>query len=225
MNMNTLIVGGTSGLGLEIARREAEERDVIITGRHDPDVSFAEYREFDLAKKNLPNKIGEFVLGLPRIDSLIYTAGFYQEGRITDLDDEAIETMMNVGGRALIYFSRELLRKQDELDEVVTMTSTSQFTPRELEPVYNFVKAGVGHFTNALSLDSRVEKARVIAPGGMDTDFWEGSGKNTSDMLDPGWVADQVMELRREAARYVFAKIPRASSGTSEHVEIIETRP
>ena len=224
MNMNTLIVGGTSGLGLEIAKRESEQRGVIVTGRHDPDVSFAEYKEFDLAKENLSARIGELVLSLPEVGSLVYAAGYFQEGRITDLDDAEIETMMSVGGRALLFFARDILKKQEQLDEVVTITSTSQFTPRELEPVYNFVKAGAGHFTNALSLDERIGKARVIAPGGMNTDFWKDSGKDTADMLDPAWVAEQVMDLRQKDDAYIFAKIPRTNNGMPAHVEIIEAR-
>lgn len=222
--MSTLIVGGTSGLGAEIAKRESEYRDVIVTGRHDPNPNFAQYREFDLAKENLSERIGEFVLGLPDIGTLVYSAGFFQKGRISDLDDESIETMTNIGFRALVYFSRELLKKQDELGEIVTITSTSQFTPRELEPVYCAVKAAAGQLTNSLSLDRRVGKARVIAPGGMNTNFWKDSDVDMSGGLDDVWVAEQVMSLRGRDDRYLFAKIPRPNGDTPPQVEIIEAR-
>jgi short-subunit dehydrogenase len=221
--MNTLIVGGTSGLGLEIARNEAElGNEVIVTGRHDPKVGFAEYREFDLSKDNLPARIGEFVMNLPTVNSLVYAAGYYQEGRITDLSDEDVDAMINVGGRALIFFTKKLLDKQNELDELVTVTSTSQWTPRELEPVYNFVKAGAGHYSHGQALDERIGKTLVVGPSGMDTEFWNGVDKDTSKMMKPEWVAKRVMELRQRDDKYIFAKILGATGVLPQRVEVVE---
>lgn len=221
--MNTLIVGGTSGLGLEIARSEAAlGNNPVITGRHDPSVRFAEYREFDLTTCNLPAKIGEFVTNLPTINSLVYAAGYYQEGRITDLSDDEIDSMIDVGGRGLIFFVKKLLEKQDRLDELVTITSTSHWTPRELEPVYNFVKAGAGHYSHGQSLDSRIGKTLVVGPSGMDTEFWSGVQKNTSNMMRPEWVAQRVMELRQRDDKYIFTKILGANGNLPKRVEIVE---
>jgi short-subunit dehydrogenase involved in D-alanine esterification of teichoic acids len=55
MEKHNLIVGGTSGLGLELARNmSVNDEQAIVTGRHDPNVDFAEYRHFDLAGDHLP---------------------------------------------------------------------------------------------------------------------------------------------------------------------------
>ncbi len=223
--MNTLIIGGTSGLGLELARNMSGEGErPIIAGRHDPLVNFAEYREFDLAGGNLPVRIGEFVTKLPPIKALVYAAGFYQEGRITDLSDEQVDEMVDVGGRGLMFFVKKLLEKQDRLDELITITSTSQWTPREREPVYNFVKAGAGHYSHGQSLDRRVGKTLVIGPSGMATEFWDDTEKDTSAMMRPDWVAARIMELRQRDETYVFAKILGASGDLSDRVVIEELR-
>lgn len=219
--MNNLIIGGTSGLGLELAREiSSNDENVIITGRHNPNVGFADYREFDLSADNLPARIGEFVTDLPPIKSLIYAAGFYQEGRITDLEDNQIDTMIDVGGRGLIFFVKKILEKQDLLDELVTITSTSQWTPRELEPVYNFVKAGAGHYSHGQSLDSRIAKTLVVGTSGMATEFWDGTGKDTSNMMKPNWVAKEVNKLRDTNENYTFAKILGANGDLPNRVEI-----
>lgn len=221
--MNTLIVGGTSGLGLEIARNENSlGNNVIITGRQDPKVEFAEYREFELTKNNLPARIGEFVMNLPTINSLVYAAGYYQEGRITDLGDDEVDSMIDVGGRGLIFFVKKLLEKQGQLNELVTITSTSQWTPREYEPVYNFVKAGAAHYSHGQSLDPRIGKTLVVGPSGMNTKFWNGTEKDTSNMMRPEWVAQRISELRQRDDRYIFAKILGATGTLPRRVEIIE---
>lgn len=222
-NMNTLIVGGTSGLGLELAKKLSAEGNVIVTGsgKHVPDDESLEFRKLDLKERNLPRRMGEFVMSLPQIDTTVYAAGYYQEGRVTDLGDEEIEQMIDVGGRGLIYLMKSLLEKQGSLKELITVTSTSQWTPRKLEPIYNFVKAGAGHFSNAMAEDGQVDKVLVAGPAGMRTDFWNGVERDDLDtMLDPEWVADQIMNLRKDDFQYRFAKILRQPP----RVEIEETR-
>jgi NAD(P)-dependent dehydrogenase (short-subunit alcohol dehydrogenase family) len=136
--------------------------------------------------------------------------GYYQEGTVTDLTYEQIEEMIDVGGRGLIYMMKSLLDKQGSLKELITITSTSQWTPRKLEPIYNFAKAGAGHFSSSMAEDGRVGKVLVAGPAGMNTDFWEGVERDDLDtMLDPVWVADQIVQLREDDYKYRFAKIMR----------------
>jgi len=219
--VNSLIVGGTSGLGLELARNMSTEgSQVFVTGRKDPNVDFAEYKEFDLSVGNLPKRIGEFVTKLPTINTLVYAAGFYQEGRITDLTDEQVDEMIDVGGRGLIFFTKKILEKQNKLDELIAITSTSQWTPRELETTYNFVKAGAKHYAHGQSLDRRVGKTLVVGPSGMKSGFWKKTVKDTSSMMEPSWVAEQIMELRKLDGNYNFAKVLGAFGDLPDRVEI-----
>lgn len=221
--MNSLVVGGSSGLGLEIAKKlHVSGDEVCVTGRR---INFDEpgltYERFDLTQADLPKRIGELVMKLPEIDTFVYAAGYFQEGQITELSNEQIEEMLDVGGRGLIYFMKSILDKQNELDELITITSTSQWTPRQYEPVYNFAKAGAGHFSNAMAEDGRVDKVLVAGPAGMDTAFWDGVERDDkAEMLDPSWVAGEVIKLREDDYKYRFAKILREPP----RVEIEETR-
>ncbi len=220
--MNTLIIGGTSGLGLEIAKGFSKQGgDIYVTGRRELEETGLRYERFDLSEPNLAQRIRELVLGFPEINTLVYAAGYFQEGKVTDLSEEQIEEMIDVGGRGLIYFTRAILEKQGQLDELITITSTSQWTPRKLEPIYNFAKAGAAHFSNAMAEDGRVAKVLVAGPAGMNTAFWEGIEREDFDkMLDPSWVADEVLKLREDDYKYRFAKIMREPA----RVEIVETR-
>ena len=207
--MNTLIIGGSSGLGLALAKEFADAGDkVIVTGRKDPAVDFAEFKKFDLSQADLPAKIKAFVQDLPDIERLVYAAGYYQEGTLTDLTDEQIEEMLNVGGRGLIYFAKYLLAKQGKLSELITITSTSQWTPRKLEPIYNFVKAGGGHLSNGLAEDGRIAKVLVAGPAGMKTAFWDGIKRDDLDtMLDKEWVAQQILQAQQDDYKYKMIRI------------------
>ena len=219
--MNTLIIGGTSGLGLALAKgMQASGDEVYVTGRRALDEPALHYEAFDLSAPNLPMRLAELIAKLPQLNTLVYAAGYFQEGLVTDLSEQQIEEMIDVGGRGLIYAVQAVLSKQGQLDELVTITSTSQWTPRKLEPIYNFAKAGAAHFSNAVAEDGRIGKVLVAGPAGMDTAFWEGTGHDVSTMLDPAWVAAEVMKLRGDDYSYRFAKIMREPA----RVEVVETR-
>lgn len=220
--MATLIIGGTSGLGLKLAQAAAKAgEEVIVTGRRELKDTHIVYQKFDLTEPDLPARMKALIQSLPTITTLIYAAGYFQDGRVTDLSTDQIEEMIDVGGRGLIYAMKEILTKQDSLNELVTITSTSQWTPREREPIYNFVKAGAAHFSNAMTEDGRVSKVLVAGPAGMDTAFWDNVERDDSaDLLKPEWVANEVMSLREGTYKYRFAKILREPA----RVEIIETR-
>ena len=208
---NALVVGGTSGLGLEIARDLSEHHQVIISGRHNPHENWLEYHELDLAQgQAMSEAIGKFVMKLPEIEVFVFAPGFFQEGRVTDLSDEDIEQMIDVGSRSLVYLVREILNKQKKLNELVTITSTSEWTPRQKEPVYNFTKAAAAHFSNGLAEDGRIEKVLVAGPAGMDTPFWTDEQRaSLGELMDPADVAEAIMNLRKGDYVYRHAKILR----------------
>lgn len=118
--MNTLIMGGTSGLGLEIAKRESEHSQVMVAGRHDPALDSdgsalgyaSEFRAIDLARDPLNQNVEGFVATLPYVDNLVYAPGFYQEGHIDDLGDDEVDRMLNVCQRGLIFTVKKLLERQ-----------------------------------------------------------------------------------------------------------------
>ena len=220
--MRSLIVGGTSGLGLEIAKLlQGSGDEVIITGRKNPDVKGLQFQKFNLdLGAELSGAVDTFVSALPKIDRLFYVAGFYQEGNLTELEDQAIKNMLDVGINAPIWFVRELLQNQHEISEFVAVTSTSQWVPREKEPVYSATKSALGMFANSVSLDKRVGKVLVAGPAGMNTAFWRMTGRDTANDNDPVWVAKQIVDALKVDFNYAFVRILRNPART----EVVETR-
>ncbi len=216
---HALIVGGTSGLGLELAKKLAVDYDVILTGtgKHRPDGFDVRVCDLTGGPELGPN-IHKLVDGLPEVDLVVYAAGFVQLGTITDLEDGDIGKMACVGLVAPMLLTRELLAKQGKIPQFVAITSTSAWTPRLKEPVYTAVKAGLGMFAQSLSLDERVGKTLVAAPGGMNTPFWDGTGTDSTEFLDTAQVAQAIVEQLDGQYRYRLVKIPR-DTGRLELVE------
>lgn len=219
---NVLIVGGTSGLGYELAYLFADHyEEVLITGRTEPEKLPAncEFWDFELSKANLSREIGFTVSAMPKIDVLVYAAGWFLDGHIGTLADSDIEEMLNVGGRAYLYFVKKIIEHQGELPELIAISSTSSRVPREYEPVYNFVKAGMNLAAEALSLDPVIGRVLTIVPSGMNTRFWRNSPRDTNNMLDALWVAKQIMDLRKYPyERHLEANIFGAHGGQPDRV-------
>lgn len=220
-NQTVLIIGGSSGLGLELGLLLSSSNHVIVTGRQDPKNKQVEFRSLDLSsKEEVTKNIDEFINKIPQVDLFIYAAGFYQEGKISDLSDKNIREMINVGLVAPAILIQRILKKQKTLPGIMAITSTSQWTPRRLEPIYTAVKAGLGMLANSLSLDENIGKVLVIGPAGMNTSFWRKSPRDMSVMLNPKWVAKQTIKLYTNDFEYKFAHILREPP----RVEVIENR-
>lgn len=218
---NVLIIGGTSGLGLQMGLRLASYSQVIVTGRENPLVPDIMFKFLELGLEQDIGDITNLVSELPEIDMLVYCAGFYQQGTLTNVTQYEIENMIKVGLTSPVVISQEILMKQKQLKSFIAITSTSQWTPRLNEPVYTATKAALGMFANSLSLDRRVDKVLVAGPAGMKTDFWrEYPNRDMEGMLEPDWVAEKILEYNKGDFRYKFIRILR----DEPRVEVMEVR-
>lgn len=203
---SALIIGGSSGLGLEIAKLISNRYRVNITGRKDPREPLNFY-ELNLSKPySLSSDLDNLLNSLPKINLLVYSAGYYQEGKIDELTDEQIVDMNYVGLIAPQLILRRLIKKQGRLDGLIAITSTSQFNPREKEPVYTGVKAGLAMFAKSAALDSHIGKVLVAAPAAIKTPFWKNTDRDTKGYLDPKWVAERIVDAYNDDSYKKFAE-------------------
>jgi len=194
---NALVVGGTSGIGLELAIRLATTHRVTIVGRHDPVVQGMTYVPVRLdAVDQLPKQLDQMLASVATpVDLLVYSVGSYVEGTVAELDDEKILAITAAGLLAPQLLLQRILRAQKTLDGFIAITSSSQWRPREKEPIYSAVKAGLGMFGLCTGLDPAVGKTLVVAPSATDTPFWDGTTRDRKGYLDPRWVADTILRL------------------------------
>lgn len=218
--MNALVIGGSSGLGLALAELLKNKYQVFVTGRKNPRKSYLHFQYLNLSE-DLIIDVDEMLDRFMPIDILVYSAGFYQDGTLDELSGYDIRIMINVGLVAPSILLSKILKKQGQLSGFIVITSTSQFTPRFREPVYTAVKAGLGMLANSVSLDPRIGKTLVVAPAGMKTNFWKGVDVSEKGiLLEPDWVAEQIMDLFQDEFKYKLARILREPP----RVEILDER-
>lgn len=218
--MSVLIVGGTSGLGLELARDFIEEGDeVVVTGRHDPQENGIEHHQLNLGQAKALEAIVGLVMKLPDIKTLVYGPSYFREGRVTELSIGQIKHINTACSEGLMVFVKKLLHKQEQLPELITITSTSPYTPQGHAPVYSAASSAAAMYSNAMEMDPDVGKVLVADPMEFVTHITNnGEGDERVSCISD--VAEKIMETRQQEYRYKSIKV----SGNPIRVEEVEER-
>ena len=215
-----LIIGGTSGLGLELANLFSRTHEVVVTGRTDSKPDNIKFYELELNSQVVSDRIHTILKEIGAIDTLVISAGFFQSGTIGELSNMQIEEMINVGLSSPIKIIKQVIDYQKTLANLLIITSTSQFIPRQKEPIYTTIKAGMGMLGASLSLDESFKKTFVVAPAGMKTNFWKNTDNDQSSYLDVNQVANEIFSQMQEKFTYRYTQIHR----NPFEVKIIENK-
>ncbi len=208
---SVLIIGGTSGLGLAIARLlHKEGHRVLVAGRKNPHQKGLAHIKLSIGSdtKTLSIDADRIVKYANPIDLFVYAAGFFQKGTLDKLDDAEIKTMVNVGLLAPALILHRILCVQKKLPGIIAITSTSQWIPRREEPVYASVKAGLAMLGHSVSLDSKIGKTLVVGPAGMDTKMLAGR-KRAGTLLNVNWVGEEIIKLYKNNFKFKLVRILR----------------
>ena len=214
MKKISVISGGSSGLGLEIADLLIKSgKNVLILGRNTEKLAAASSRlkkssrNFlaeslicNIGKEEDVRKVGEF-LGSNSflVEYLFNNAGiglFTKAHKSTAL---LIDTIFEANIKGMILLTSEILRLTPEEEEltIVNIMSTSALLGRAEETIYCAAKWGARGYTEALRTELKGSKRNIIAvyPGGMRTEFWNliGQDRDISTFMDPAEVAEKIV--------------------------------
>jgi len=203
----TLITGGTSGIGYELAKIFASNgHNLILVSRDEADLTITrnELLELgvdvqiiskDLFEKQSPfdvyNEIAEKGYD---VDILVNNAGQGQFGEFseTQIHRELAIIQLNISSLVVLtkLFLQDMLKKGR--GRILNLSSVSSKAPGPLNSVYHGTKAFVQSFTQAIATEVKDTGVTITAllPGATDTDFFNKADMQRSKVAKEGKLED-----------------------------------
>ena len=214
---SALVTGGSSGIGLAIARMLREEGyDLTLASRtrEKIETAAAELGAFAIAadmssEEDCVRVVAEHAERHGGLDVLVNSAGIGIAGTVESLQAKHIDLQLGVNLRGLLLVSREaipLLRQSRGW--IFNLASIAGTAPTPGLTVYGATKAAVIALTRSqnLELDGAGVRAVAICPGFVDTPMAEWSGLSGEEMIQPEDCAEIVRMCLRLSPR---ARIPQ----------------
>lgn len=192
-NKVALVTGGSRGLGRNEALRLAEfGSDVILTYRSKKEeaenvvneieakgqkgialqLDVSKTKSFDNFFAGLKETLSE-VWARDTFDFLVNNAGIDSFGMISEMSEEAVDSLYNVHFKGTFFFTQKALHHLSDGGRIInTSTGLARFTLPGYA-AYASMKGGIEVFTRYLAkeLGQRGITANVVAPGAIETDF------------------------------------------------------
>ena len=216
MDKAALVTGGSSGIGLEIARMlRAEGYELTLASRTREKIEAAaeELGGFavtaNVAREDDARQIiDEHRERYGRLDVLVNSAGMGIAGSIGELSTKHLDLQLDVNLRGTILVTAAalpLLRESRGL--IVNLASIAGTIPSPYLPIYGATKAAVIQFTNTLNREEAENgvRATALSPGFVDTPMTDYAPVPKDEMIRPEDCVEVVRTLLRLSP---YARIP-----------------
>ena len=217
MDRAALVTGGSSGIGLAIARALRDEGYGLTLVSRRPEKVNAAAEELGAAAiaadvgdaDACERLVAEHRDRFGRLDVLVNSAGIGIGGRVEDLPAKHFDLQVGVNLRGLFLVTQAaipLLRESKGW--IVNLASIAGTLPTPGLATYGATKAAVISLTRSLNdeLDGDGVRAVAICPGFVDTPMAAWSGLGHDEMIRPEDCAEVVRMLLRLSPR---ARIPQ----------------
>jgi len=214
---SALVTGGSSGIGLAIARMLRDEGfDLTIASRRPEKIEAAGAEvgahavAADLSKEDdCVRVVADHVARFGGLDLLVNSAGLGIAGTVETLQTKHIDLQLGVNLRGLLLVTREAIQHlKRSRGWIVNLASIAGTAPTPGLTVYGATKAAVIALTRSQNaeLDDAGVRAIAICPGFVDTPMAEWAGLQGDEMIQPEDCAEIVRMCLRLSPR---ARIPQ----------------
>jgi NAD(P)-dependent dehydrogenase (short-subunit alcohol dehydrogenase family) len=217
VNRAALVTGGSSGIGLALARMLHEEGfDLTLVSRRAERVEAAAAELGALAvAANVADAdacerlVAEHRERFGRLDVLVNSAGIGIGGRVEDLPAKHLDLQLGVNVRGLFLVTQAAIPMlRESRGWIVNLASIAGTLPTPGLATYGATKAAVIALTRSLNAELDADGVRAVAlcPGFVDTPMAEWSGIAAEEMIRPEDCAEVVRMLLRLSP---YARIPQ----------------
>ena len=240
-NKIAIVTGGSSGIGLAIAKRFANDGAIVyIVGRNESTLKKAcdgnptmHYIVGDLTKSDvIQTMIKTIETQQGRLDILVNNAGWCPVKSIKDMTIDDYDHAFQLDVRALVELTIAalplLLRSKGNIINLSSVGSTHRSVNLSM---YQGAKAAVDNFTRVWALELANDGVRVnaIGPGAIMTNIWSVPGLSEQESKahqahiaasipvgyfgDPEDIADMAEFLVSDQAKYITGAIMAVDGG------------
>lgn len=206
-----LISGGSSGLGLELAKQYGKNGfQVILVGRSTEklekavnilnllEVSAVRVYNCDVSDLDSVKRLAKTIeKDHVKIDRLINCAGRGHFGSLSEMSSEQIVDMTTVNFLGTVYMVQAF--ESIVRERIINVISTAGLKGKRNESVYCATKYAVRGFTESLQVEwaDRDICVTAVYMGGMATPFWDNNDHiaDKSRLRDPEAVAKKIFDL------------------------------
>jgi NAD(P)-dependent dehydrogenase (short-subunit alcohol dehydrogenase family) len=214
---SALVTGGSSGIGLAIARMLREEGFALTLASRTPEKVEAAAAELDAVglAANLASEedciriVAEHRERHGGMDVLVNSGGIGIAGTVESLQTKHLDLQLAVNLRGLLLVTRESIPMlKASRGWVVNLASIAGTTATPGLTVYGATKAAVIALTRSLNaeLDGDGVRAIALCPGFVDTAMAAWSGLEADEMIQPDDCAEVIRACLRLSPR---ARIPQ----------------
>ena len=174
LSQTVVVIGGSSGIGFETARRAGAEGAKIILTARDPErlkqaateIGASSTAAFDATD---PVAIERFFRDLPVIDHVMVTAGRPYYGRLVDMDFTKVRELVGQHLLQALYVARSAINKVRPGGTLIFMGGTGGRRPAIGMSIAGAVTAALPNLTANLAIEIAPVRVNLIAAGFVDT--------------------------------------------------------
>jgi NAD(P)-dependent dehydrogenase (short-subunit alcohol dehydrogenase family) len=174
LSQTVVVIGGSSGIGFETARRAHTEGAKVILTARDPErlkhaaseIGASSTAAFDATD---PVAVELFFRDLPMIDHVIVTAGRPYYGRLAEMDFTKVRELVGQHLLQALYVARSAMYRVRPGGTLIFMGGTGAKRPAIGLSIASAMTAALPALTASLALEIAPVRVNLIAAGFVDT--------------------------------------------------------
>jgi NAD(P)-dependent dehydrogenase (short-subunit alcohol dehydrogenase family) len=221
-----VVVGGTQGLGLEVARHYADQgREVVLSGRERQraDAVAADLGgkargiALDLAE---PDQLAERLAGVERVGHLVLAAIERDENRVRTFDLEGatrLATLKLIGYTEVVH---QLVPRMDDDGAVVLFGGRAMDRPYPGSTMVSTVNGGVTGLVHSLAVELAPVRCNAVHPGIVgDSPYWSAKGEAALEPVRNRTPGGRLVTMEDVVGAVVFLLENRSVNGVNLAVD------